>query len=380
MKAKRKILIVRSGPNNGGGALYLRQVVKGIKEHFHVTVACSYGDPLWEPLTLDGVEWIPVPFKSKYDVRSVKYLNHLINKYAFDIVHAAEARALFFIMAATMISSTKSRSIKRVWTSHLPLHYKFRHSPVKLFIVNKIINYLSDSVDRIISVSEYLKKYHESRGRDASKIVVIYNGIPISNSPSHDDYSSSFLKSKLGLNEKTKVIAFVGRLDKQKGVEYLIRAASILKARYSSALFFIIGDGPLRQELQSLAYKLHVNENVRFLGYINDVNEIYPIFDIVAMPSLYEGLGYVAIEAAGAGKPVVASSLDVLSEVILDGETGFLVPPGNSELIAGALEKLLLNEKLAHQMGENGRRYVKEKFSYKTMINKHIAIYNDLLT
>jgi len=162
-----------------------------------------------------------------------------------------------------------------------------------------------------------------------------------------------------------RVVGVVGRLRWEKGQAALIKAMSQIIRNIPDAKLMVVGDGPDRRDLESLCEGLGIAKHVLWLGQksSDEVFRLYGIMDIVVVPSLFEGFGLVAAEAMAAGKPVVASNVDGLAEVVVDGVTGILVPPGASERIAAAIITLLERPELAKSMGQKGYTKVKQNFS-----------------
>ncbi|MBI3763228.1 MAG: glycosyltransferase family 4 protein [Chloroflexi bacterium] len=182
------------------------------------------------------------------------------------------------------------------------------------------------------------------------------------------------IRREMGWDENVPVAAFVGRLTAQKGVETLIAAWPIVAARLTAAHLIVAGDGELRSKLQPLS----PNPSVHFLGWRSDVPNLLTDADVLVAPSLWEGFGMVTLEAMAARKPVVASRVSALPEIVADGETGLLVPPSDPERLAEALVAVLSDPARARRMGEQGRARLEAEFSVRKMAERHAEVYEAL--
>jgi glycosyltransferase involved in cell wall biosynthesis len=169
----------------------------------------------------------------------------------------------------------------------------------------------------------------------------------------------------------------VGRLTPQKGLETLIEAAPKVARAVPDAGFLIVGDGPLRAGLERAARAS--GAGVVFAGERRDVQDLMRGARALALPSVYEGLPLVALEAMACGLPVVASGVDGVPEAVEDGETGVLVPPGDAERLADALIGLLRDPAKAEAMGRRGRARVEAHFSAERMVEETQAVYEACL-
>ncbi len=179
-------------------------------------------------------------------------------------------------------------------------------------------------------------------------------------------------------NDDEEVILFVGRLNYYKGVDYLIRAMEDVEAQ-----LLVAGDGPLLEQLKEQAVNVGVSDKVNFLGRVagQRLKDLYSGCDMLVLPSIRESeaFGIVQIEAMAYGKPVINTDLPTgVPWVSKDGETGLTVPPADSEALAASINKLVDNEELRQEYGENAYRRVKEKFSRKVMLETIEAVYRDL--
>lgn len=232
----------------------------------------------------------------------------------------------------------------------------------------KVKKFLSLFTKKIVAVSEAVKNYSVSRDKiKAKKIIVIANGIN--------------LDKFVGISEKEfgdpPVIGVVGRLEEQKGHKYLFEALNLIKI--IPWILWVVGDGSKKNELERLAKDLNLRERIIFLGARKNIPEILSGIDIFSFPSLWEGLGLAVLEAAAAGKPIVASRVGGIPEIISDGETGILVEPKNVKSLADGLERVLLGKIDAKEMGERAREMVKEKFGVEKMVEEYDKLYKELL-
>ncbi|MCD6358090.1 MAG: glycosyltransferase family 4 protein [Thermoproteales archaeon] len=168
----------------------------------------------------------------------------------------------------------------------------------------------------------------------------------------------------------------MGRLVYRKGLTVLLKALSLLKDL--DLTLVVVGEGPLRPSAEALARRLAIEDRVMFLGSINEweLPGVYRSADVVAVPSLYgEAFGIVALEAMATGRPVVASRVGGLSELVIGGETGVLVPPGDPEALAEALRTLYEDEELRAQMGRRGRARILELYDWRVVIRHLEEVY-----
>ena len=208
--------------------------------------------------------------------------------------------------------------------------------------------------DRLIAVSRPCIQKGLAHGiGQEDKYVLIYNGIALEDYRQPVDERQK--RSELGLDADCKLVGMIGRLDEQKNPLDLIRAAAIVVKGYPGVQFLIVGDGLLRPDCERLIDELDLAGAFFLLGYRDDVPSIVPILTLTAMSSLWEGLPLVFLEAMSAGKPIVANDVDGAREVVIDGETGYLVPPHQPARMAERILNLLNDETLCDEMGQIAR-------------------------
>ncbi len=232
--------------------------------------------------------------------------------------------------------------------------------------------------DRIIALTEGEKNDYLalSVGRP-QKLLTIHSGVDIRR------YISNHInviekKRSLGLLPNGFIIGFVGWLLPIKGPMHLLRAMPQVWNQYPDTNLVFVGKGELDVDLRAEALKLDANGKVKFLGWRDDVAEIMQIFDIFVLPSLNEGMGRVLVEAMAAGKPVVASRVGGIPDLVKDEKTGLMVPPGDEHALAGAILRLANNPSEARRMGAAGKLYC-HSFGLEAMVEQLDHLYDELI-
>lgn len=243
----------------------------------------------------------------------------------------------------------------------------FRRRPVVRWLNRQAVR----RADRVIAISRAVAEFVVTvEGADPSRVAVVPYGLDpqdVAAPPGSD------------LAGRRAVIGFVGRLEEQKGVDVLLDAVARLRSRHAPARLRIVGDGSLRRRLEDRAARLGLGAAVEFAGWIPNAAATMAHCDVVAVPSRWEGFGLVALEAMAAGKPVVASGVDGLREIVVHGETGLLVPPGNIGALAAALEEVLIDPGRAARFGAAGRRRLLAEFTVGRMVDATLEVYREAL-
>src|SRR5574341_1780378 len=226
--------------------------------------------------------------------------------------------------------------------------------------VRLLMRLISAPAKTIIAISDSLADFtRHVEGVPGSKIVRIHYGLDPSTVTGAANPGA--LRAEFGLKSDAPLVAALGRLIEQKGITYLLDAFSRVRESVREAHLVIAGDGPLRLALEAQAARLGVAAH--FLGWRKDAYSILAECNVLAAPSLWEGFGLVTLEAMALSKPVVASRVGALPEIVVEGETGFLVPPADSAKLAEALVTLLADPERAKAMGERGRARLEKDFT-----------------
>lgn len=232
----------------------------------------------------------------------------------------------------------------------------------------------SSLVNKYMAVSEAARRFTiEQIKISPDRVVTVYNGISI-----HSDPQKKSLD--FNINGSFKNIALIGRFDKQKGHSILIKALkTVLPLEHGIKVYFF-GEGPDEGRIRRMTEKENLSEHILFMGVAEDITACISQMDIIVLPSLWEGLPNVLLEAMAKVRPVVASKIEGVDEVVVDGETGILFEPGDVQSLAEALLKLIRDSQLAEDMGRAGRVRVLEKFSIEKTVKDTVGIYRNLLS
>ena len=239
---------------------------------------------------------------------------------------------------------------------------------------------LAHFTDRVIAVSESAKDSTiKKRGIREDKVVVMHNAIPLDEFHELTPDQKEEERSRLGINPDYKIVGTVTRLREEKGNKYLLEAAVGVLKVFPKTVFLIVGDGPLREELQNLCKKLNIAENVLFYGFSGDIQKFYSIFDIKVIASVTEGFPFALVEAMAMGKAIVATEVGGPKEILKDGETGLLVPAKDSRMLARKIVYLLKNLQEIKRLARNAKKESK-KYDIEVYVRELEKEYDDLLS
>jgi len=229
--------------------------------------------------------------------------------------------------------------------------------------------------DRLIANSNSVAEFYRERQFPGERIVVIPNGVDVCESPAseRDDILSEF-----DIPAGARVVGYVGRLAKQKRVHDLIWAMQLLRQLTDDVYFLVVGDGPERTRAEKLARHFGCDHLVRFTGQREDAVRLIAAMNIFWLASDFEGQSNSLMEAMAAGVPTVVSDIGPNRELVVDGETGFLVKVGDSVGFAQFADRILADSDLSKRLGESARKRMQKEFSIEKMVNAHAALYRDI--
>lgn len=309
------------------------------------------------------------------DLKSIFKIYRVLRRKKFDIVHTHTSKAgLLGRLAAKL-----ARIPVIIHTPHGHVFFGyFGLIKSKLFIfLEKLASRISD---KIIALTNREKEdYISYRVTDEENSVVIYSGIDLNKFKDLPVEEKQNLKKELGIPENSLIVGTLGRLVPVKGPEFLVEAAKHIISKYSSTFFMFTGDGYLRPDLEKKALDFGLKENIIFMGWRDDAAKILSLYDIFVLPSLNEGMGRVLVEAMALGKPIVASRIGGIPDLVSHGKNGFLVPPKDPEELVRHIQTLIEDKEKREKMGLEGKK-IATNFSAENMVKKIEKLYKELLT
>lgn len=370
---KRGILILLDTLTPFGAETVAVNTAIGLKNlgHYNPIVCATRrgGGPLEEKLKENGVEFISLQRNWVFEIHKFSQLIRIIKERNVKIMHAHMDGSNFWGSIVGKISGVPA----------IIAHVHGETSNLLINLQNRMLSQLVASLaDKIIAVSEFeRRKLIEKWHLPGSKVMRIYNGV---NGNGYKITPNLAIRKELGLEVSCPTIGIVGGLRPEKNHKIFLLAASRIYKEFKSACFLIVGDGTKRKELVGLASKLGISKNCIFTGYRRDVPDILSIIDVVVLCSDNEGLPLTLLEYMFSSKPIVATRVGGVPEVVQDGFNGFLVSSSDHDALADKIILLLKNKDLALEMGKNGLAFVRQEFTMEAMLKNIEDLYADVLT
>ncbi len=380
---KIKIAEVITRLDRGGAADIVLSIVKNLDlERFQVSLISGltqYPTKELQEIKKKDVRLIFIPFLRRninpiLDFFALFKLYRLFQKGKYDIVHTHTAKA----GALGRLSAWAAKVPIVIHSPHGHDFYGY-FGPLRSKAIVLLERFLSRFSDKIVALTELDKQDHVGFGvAKEEKLEVIYSGVDLERFI-RVEIDVNRKKEELGIPSGSPIVGMVARLEPIKGPIYFIEAARKILDRKKEVRFLVVGDGSLRRHLEKKARQLKIFYKVIFCGFRSDIPEILELMDVVVLPSLNEGMGRSLVEAQASGKPVVATKVGGIPEVVKDRETGFLVSPKDSSALAGAILNLLEDRALAKRMGGLAREWARSKFDLKLTIGKFLSLYENLI-
>ncbi len=308
------------------------------------------------------------------DVVALAKVYRLIRRFRPHIVHTHTAKAGFIGRIAARLAGVPV--IVHTYHGHVLHGY---YSPVKSWLLRRMERMLARLSDRLIAVSEQVKNDLVRYGvAPAAKIAVVPLGFELTPFLTSERFKGAF-KEELGLDSSTKLVGIVGRIFPVKNHRLFLDAAVRLAREDERVHFVVVGDGILRPEMERYVRELGFGSRVHFTGWRRDLSRIYASLDVLVVSSDNEGTPVSAIEAMASGVPVVATRVGGLPDLVINGMTGYLVPPRDPDALAAAVARILQDSQTAIRMGVVTREYVRERYTLERLIADVDQLYQDLL-
>lgn len=343
----------------GGAERVVVSLVENLnRQEFEPIVIClNHKGRLATQLERNGVKVFALNKKAGLDIGLPGKLAHVLREEKVEIVHAHLFGAAFWGRLAGKRACVR----KTIVHEHGMQPWRGKMH----FLIDRL---LAGRTSHYLFASERVRDYYVQRsGIDKAKSSIVPNGVPCN----IDELSRAVEREKNNWREKDLVVVSVGRLSPEKGHASLVQAFAKVRTALPSAQLVLIGDGPERPRLESMA----AEAGVVFAGAQDEVAPWLAAADLYVQPSVREGLSLAVLEAMGAGIPVIATRVGDIEKVIVDGKSGFLVPPADNERLA---EKIIGTLKALPELAElraNARKTVQESYSVEAMVREVEQVY-----
>ena len=354
----------------GGGERYLELLFDRLdRTRYRALLICPEPGPFVGHMKARGVETHLVHLAPLFNPMALWRLTRLLARERVTILQTHGARANFYgriagrLAGVPVIISTVHNSLKDYTAHWLTRWFYAKALRLTLSLVHQIIC-VSDSTRRDL--------IDECPAAEA-RIQTVYNGVDPSAFPSQPDRQK--VRQELRIT-RGPVLVVIARLTEQKGHRYLLQAFPDLLKTWPQLCCVFVGEGELHETLHRMAIDLGVERACRFLGARDDIADILAAADLFVLPSLSEGFPFVLLEALAMGRPVIASRVNGVSELIEDHKTGLLVPPRDPQALGAAIREVLNDPTAASKMGAVGRAVVRERFTVNRMVADTTAIFD----
>lgn len=363
--------LINHGPNN----VILPIVSKLPKEKYQSSVFSLYPPPVHRSpesfFRESGVFFRSFNMNSFLDVRILIPLIHSLRTLRPDILHCHLVRANIYGRVAAKLAGIPFVICSHHGIEDYMISRNFRDQLVRRFerLTERYVTYH-------VGVSETMRLAAiQHLGLDSDKVVEIPNGIDL-NRYNLDISNRSSIRRELGLNPDSIVIGSVGNLNKTKNFKLLIHIAKLISKNHNNVQFIIFGDGEERNELEKMVTELGLSGLFIFHGYSADIPRSLTALDIFALTSHSEGFGLAVAEAMAAGLPCATFDVGALGELIIDGQSGFLIQSGNIKAFEVALNSLINSVDLRSRIGQTAQERAKELFSVELMVQRYRDLYD----
>ena len=361
------VLHLSSSSGAGGAETVVTSVAAGLDPARYRSVVCLFRDGwLRERCEASGLETHVIRMNGALDLVWLRQFRRLLRQHAVALIHAHEFGANTW---GTMAGRLARRPV--VATVHGRSYYA---DSGRRRLAYRVVSRAAT----MVAVSEEVKRFVvEAAGVSERRVRVVHNGIGPHPVISKEDCGR--VRAELGIRPDERVVLAVGSLYEVKGHRFLLDAAPAILRACPSTVFLIAGRGDREAPLREQARRLGLERYVRFLGLRQDVPTLLETCDLFVQPSLSEGLSIAILEAMAAARPVVTTRAGGNPELVVDGETGQLVPAADPQALAAAVSRMLTNPAEARRFGDLGLARVQSRFTVGAMVRQYEALYDAAL-
>lgn len=331
-------------------------------------LACRADSPVYRQALEEGLPTLPL-FRKSRPLHGLRRLDQALHQHSIDLVHAHNGRMM--LAAALLSRRGKTRAVA---TQHFLAPQFLSYGGLKRRIATQAHHWVNKQIAHFLAVSEAARQAMIEREQILEdKITTVVNGVQAPAVPGPERRAA--LQRELGIAPDSPLCVTVARLSEEKGLLHLIAAAPLVLKTCPNARFVIVGEGPLRPDLEQEIAAAGLSAAVILAGFRPDATDIIAAGDLFVLPSLAEPFGLVLLEAMALGKPVVATAAGGPLEIVVDGKTGLLVPPADARSMADALRRLLTDTAQSQRLGCAGQERFQQHFQARTMAAATLTVY-----
>ena len=385
---KIKVLHIITRVVNGGADENTLFTINGLnKERYQVDLMTGEESEeeilerikLDEEINLYQIEGLVRDISPLDEIKALRSMYRIIRDNNYDIVHTHVAKAGVLGRIAA-----KMAGVPAIVHGIHGITFPAAINPLLQNLYKNIERLCGSFTDKFITVGDDMQqKYIKAGVGRAEEYQTIRSGMELDNflqAANNSRAKIKELRAELGIRADEIVIGKVSKLERRKGYRFYLAVAQEIVSKYPQVKFLIVGNGSLRSRLEGQVREMGLEENVIFTGYRQDIADVFSIFDIKVLTSLWEGLPRVLVQAAAVGKPLVSFDVDGAWEIIDEGENGYLVPMQDTETMVEKLSLLIEDKELRERMGRSAQEKVDKAWSIESMVQQTEQVYQDLIS
>ncbi len=356
------ILFISSIQMWGGGEVWLMDMMRELKQRGHsVSLICRPGTELAGRAKDKGFDVVTMRIGGDFDPLVIWNARGVMKEKKIDVICTNMDKDLRFGGIAAKLAGV--RGIVPSREIDYPLKNRLRYRMAYNYLATTIV-VNSFATRRTVTLS--------APWLDENRLRVIYKGIDFT---PYQRIPASSIRKEFDIDRDAPIVAFVGQLDERKGIVHLLQAWRLVHESYPAAVLLMAGTGPMKSWIEHFTTEHALSGSVILAGFRDDIPSVLLQCSMLVLPSLWEGFGYVLVEAMAAGLPTVATATSSIPEIVEDGRTGILVEPKNSLSLSAAIGRLLGDPALQKNYGEAGRKAAQERFSIDRMITEFEEVF-----